>query len=238
MQTIQVNGREIKYTLRQGNSRKYITLKFLSEDELEIILPKERTVDIDALLEKKAELIERKLSEYTRHEIAQENKLLLFGKFYNIEINKSEDYKISLEDQKIRIRMPKSIKAKDVEYEYLRKWIRNRLQEILHDLLHSYTREMKTSINKIYIKNQKTRWASHSPNHNVNFNIKLAALPKKIIEYVVIHELAHNTHRNHGKKFWLTVKKFCPDYKERRHRLKKYSVTIGRNKIWQKMLEN
>jgi len=246
MQTTQVNGREIKYRLSQGNSREHVTLKFLSEEELEIILPKGLTVDIEALLRKKASLIERKRSEYIRRqripdgqkEATQDNKLLFFGKFYDLEINKSgEDYNISLEDQKLRIRMPKSIKAKDVEYEYLRKWIRNRLREILHDLLRFYTREMEASANKIYIKNQKTRWASHSPKNNINFNIKLAAIPKNIVEYVVIHELAHNTHRNHGKKFWFTVSKFCPDYKSRKQDLEKYSLRIQKNKIWQRMLQ-
>jgi len=168
----------------------------------------------------------------------QNNKLLFFGKFYDLEINKSgEDYNISLEDQKLRIRMPKSVKKKDLEYEYLRKWIRNRLREILHDLLSLHMREMKASANKIYIKNQKTRWASHSPKNNLSFNIKLAALPKTIIEYVVIHELAHSKHRNHSKRFWLRVNKFCPDYKSRKQELEKYSLRIQKNRIWQRMLQ-
>ena len=247
MQTTQVNGREIKYRLRQGNSRQHITLTFLAEDELEIILPKELNVDIETLLRKKASLIERKRSEYIlrqrmldrQTDPMQDNKLLFFGKFYDLEINKSdEDYNISLEDQTIRIHMPKSIKKKDLEYKYLRKWIRNRLREILDGLLSHYTREMKAIADKIYIKNQKTRWASQSPKHNLNFNIKLAALPKNTIEYVVIHELAHSKHRNHSKKFWLTVAKFCPDYKSRKQELEKYSLSIQRNKIWRKMLED
>lgn len=242
MQTIQVNGREVKYRLRQGNSTQYVTLKFLSEDELEIILPKELPVDIEALLKKKASLIERKHSEFISRqrtmEKSEEDKLLLFGKFYDVEVNKScEDYNISLEDQKLRMRMPKSIKAKDVEYEYLRKWIRNRLREFLHVLLRSYTRGMNATTNKIYIKNQKTRWASHTPSHNINFNIKLAALPKNVIEYVVIHELAHTIEPRHNKKFWYVVEKFCPDYRERKKELTKHLVLIDNNKIWQKMLK-
>jgi len=241
MQTIQVNGREIKYRLRQGNSTRYVTLNFLSEDELEIILPKEHTIDLEALLKKKASLIERKHSEFMSRqrtmEKSEEDKMLLFGKFYDIEIDKSShSYDISFEGRKIGIRMPKSIKSKDLEFEYLRKWIRNRLWETLHDLLRSYTREMKATTNKIYIKNQKTRWASHTPKHNINFNIKLATLPKNVIEYVVIHELAHTIEPRHNKKFWYTVKKFCPDYMERKQELTEHLLLIDKNKIWQKML--
>lgn len=237
MQTIQVNGREIKYRLAQGNSKQYVTLKFLSEDELEIILPKKRIVDIEALLKKKASLIERKHSEYMRASI-QKDKLLLFGKFYDTEINKrSTKYNISLEDNKIRVNLPKSVKTENVEYEYLRKWIKRQLQEILDNYLSTYERKMKAPINGVYIKNQKTRWASYTPKHNINFNIKLAALPKKVIEYIIIHELAHTTEPRHNKKFWYTVEKFCPDYKERKQELTRHLLLIQKNKIWQKMLK-
>jgi len=237
MQTIQVNGREIKYTLRQGNSKQYVTLKFLSEDELEIILPKKRIVNIEALLKKKVALIQRKHYEYMQAS-TQEDNIMLFGKFYKTEINKnSTEYSISLEDNKLTVNLPKSVKAKDAEYEYLRKWTRRQLLEILDDYLSIYERKMQAPINKVYIKNQKTRWGSHTPKHNLNFNIKLAALPKKLIEYIVIHELAHTIEPRHNKKFWYIVEKFCPDYKERKQELTRHLLPIQKNKIWQKMLK-
>jgi len=237
MQTIQVNGKEIKYTLRQGNSKQYVTLKFLSEEELEIILPKKRIVDIKTLLKKKAPLIQRKHSEYMQASL-QKDQLLLFGKFYHIEINKkSTEYSISLEDNKLRVNLPKSVKARDSEYEYLKKWTKRQLLEILDNYLRIYKRKMQAPINKLYIKNQKTRWASYTPQRNINFNIKLAALPKNIIEYIVIHELAHALESRHNKKFWYLVKKFCPDYKERKQELTRHLLPIQKNMIWQRMLK-
>ena len=237
MQTIQVNGKEIKYTLKQGNSKQYLTLKFLSEDELEIILPKKHIVDIEALLKKKASLIQRKHSEYMQAS-RQKDKIMLFGKFYNTEINKrSTKYSISLEDNKLRVNLPKSVKAKDAEYEYLKKWIKRQLLKILNGYLGIYQRKMHAPVNKVYIKNQKTRWASHTPKHNLNFNITLAALPENIIEYIVIHELAHTIEPKHNKKFWYIVERFCPDYKERKQELTRHLLPIQKNTIWQKMLK-
>ena len=246
MQTIQVNGSEIQYRLKQGNSRGHVTLKFISEDELEKILPKELIVDIEMLLKKKAGLVERKRLEYIVHQgmlegqkpITPNNRLLFFGKFYDIKTCKNdEDYNISLEGEKLRIRIPRSIERQDLEYEYLRKWIRNRLRETLNDFLYSYSREMKVSINRVYIKNQKTRWASHTSKCNLNFNIKLAALPKNVVDYVVIHELAHDEHPNHSKKFWLKVNRFCPNYKNIKKELEKYSLIIPKNQVWKKMMQ-
>ena len=245
METIQVNGREVEYRTKQGTSRKYVTLNFLSEDELEIILPREHTIDIEALLKRKAHLIERKHSEFlTRQRIIgeqrgslQKDQLLLFGEFYEVEINRSGKYAIALDDSKIRIHTPESAEAKNLGYEFLRKWIKRELLKTLNEYLREYGREMKAPTNRLYIKNQKTRWASYSrKRRNIHFNIKLAALPKRIIEYIVIHELAHTLQRNHNKKFWFIVEKFCPDYEERRRELKEYSVLIQNNRVWQKML--
>jgi len=242
MQTIEVNGREVKCRLRRRNNMKYVNLKFLSEDELEIILPQNHTIDIEALLKKKASLIERKHFEYlSRQRIlgkTQEDELLLFGKFYNIEINnKVAKYDISLEDNNVRVNLPKSAKTKDLEYEYLKKWMKRQLLKILNNYLSKYERKMKAPINKLYIKNQKARWASYSPKRNINFNIKLAALPKNIIEYIVIHELAHTMEPKHNRKFWYIVERFCPGYKERRQELTRHLLLIQKNKIWQKMLK-
>ena len=138
MQTIQINGKEIKYTLRQGNSKQYVTLKFLSEDEMEIILPKKHIVDIETLLKKKKSIIQRKHSEYMQAS-TQKDKLLLFGQLYNTEINRrSTEYSISLEDNKLKVNLPKSAKAKDAEYEYLKKWTKRQLLEILDNYLSIY----------------------------------------------------------------------------------------------------
>jgi len=236
MQTTQVNGKEIKYTLKQGNSKQYVTLKFLSEDKLEIILPKKSIVDIEALLKKKASIIQRKHCEYMQAN-TQKDRMLLFGKFYDTEINKrSTEYSISMEDNKLRVNLPKSVKAKDAEYEYLKKWIKRQLLEILDNYLRIYKKEMQAPINRLYIKNQKTRWASYTPKHNINFNIKLAALPTNVIEYVVIHELAHTAEKRHNKRFWYIVEKSCPDYKERQQELTRHLLSIQKNNIWQKML--
>ena len=67
----------------------------------------------------------------------------------------------------------------------------------------------------------KSKWGSCSVKNSLIFNYYLAKLPEDIIEYVVVHELAHIKHKNHQKEFWDLVSKFIPDYKERIKRLRK-----------------
>jgi len=73
---------------------------------------------------------------------------------------------------------------------------------------------------KIFIKDQKTLWASCSRSKNLNFNWRLAAAPAEVLDYVVIHELCHLREMNHSKRFWGLVREVCPDYKARKKWLK------------------
>jgi hypothetical protein len=75
--------------------------------------------------------------------------------------------------------------------------------------------------NKISIKNQKTRWGSCSIKGNLNFNYKIALLPERLADYIIVHELCHLKEFNHSPKFWSLVFKMVPDYLEARKELKK-----------------
>lgn len=87
-----------------------------------------------------------------------------------------------------------------------------------------YAEKMGVSVGRITIRNQKTRWGSCSSKGNLNFNYRLYYLPEEILEYVVVHELAHRHHMNHSKEFWEEVALFYPDYKVCRERLKEYRL--------------
>jgi len=58
-------------------------------------------------------------------------------------------------------------------------------------------------------------------------NWKLVHYPPEIIDYVIIHELAHLTHHNHSHQFWSYVAHYDPDYKQHRNYLKKHAVTTS-----------
>ena len=77
--------------------------------------------------------------------------------------------------------------------------------------------------NNIRITSAKTRYWSCSSKKNLNFTYRLILMPKKVIDYIIIHELAHLKQMNHSKAFWDEVKIMMPDYKKYEKWLKENS---------------
>lgn len=63
----------------------------------------------------------------------------------------------------------------------------------------------------VSIKNASTRWGSCSSVNNINLNLHLMRVPEHLIDYVLLHELAHTVVKNHGDKFWLLLEQCYPN---------------------------
>ncbi len=99
--------------------------------------------------------------------------------------------------------------------------LKNEAYEYLTEKTQYYSKIMKLYPTSIRITEARTRFGSCSPKNSICYSYRLMLYPEEAREYVVVHELAHIKHKNHGKDFYKTIENILPNYKERRELLKK-----------------
>lgn len=80
------------------------------------------------------------------------------------------------------------------------------------------------TFHQIRIKNIRSRWGSCSVKKNLNFSLYLALLENQYIDYVILHELCHTVHMNHGSGFWDLLEQVCPGAKKIDREMKKFQM--------------
>lgn len=89
-------------------------------------------------------------------------------------------------------------------------------------LVDDWARHMGLQPKRVTLRDMRRKWGSCSSRGNVTLNTALCSLPHDIVEYVVVHELAHLKVFNHSREFWALVEQYLPDYRVRKQTLDTY----------------
>ena len=95
-------------------------------------------------------------------------------------------------------------------------WLRNKANETLKAKTKEWAEKIGVEYNNIVIKDQRTCWASCSGKKNINYSYRIVKMPLAVQDYLMVHELCHLVHMNHGQEYWQLVAQYCPDYKSHR----------------------
>lgn len=98
--------------------------------------------------------------------------------------------------------------------------LKAKAKEILPERVNFWSEKTGLKCTGITITSAKTRYGSCSGKNSISFSYLLMRHSIEVIDYVVLHELAHTKHHNHGKQFWNLIEKYMPDFKVRRDLLK------------------
>ena len=80
--------------------------------------------------------------------------------------------------------------------------------------------------NRVFIRNQKTRWGSCSHKNNISLNMKIMLLPEELRDYIILHELTHTRIKNHSNGFWAELDKYVMNSKGMASRLREYGLGL------------
>jgi len=217
----------IEYTVVRRNV-KYPRIEINPSGGVRVVAPP--GMDVKKLMNKKREWIEKKLKEIEeakRKFLPCSNRLLLNGEFY--EIVDSEEFSVN---PKFRV-----VLLPNGGLRLLKGWLKEQLREELEFKVRLFSSVFGVKYRKIYIRFQKTKWASCSEKGNLSFNLMLMALPEELRDYVIVHEVAHLKSQRHSRAFWELVREYYPDY-ERAHRdLRRYWLALQYNQIWKRLRE-
>lgn len=183
------------------------------ELRIDVLYSDRRTLGLEVTGEGQVKLrAPRRTSDSTVQRFAQEKKAWIIEKYLMMESRREAASQRGLPDY---------VENPELEQKY-RRMARSRIEERTA----YFAGKMGVSYGRISIRAAKTRWGSCSYEGNLNFHWKLILMPPEVLDYVVVHELAHRKEMNHSKAFWAEVERILPDYQERRKWLKLYGQTV------------
>lgn len=111
-----------------------------------------------------------------------------------------------------KIRLYKKLKSNGLSERYYLDFKEDTMKVITRRLNY-YNRIYNFNFSEVIIKNLENKWGYCSEDNKLVFDCRVALLPKKIVNYIVVHELCHLAELNHSENFWNLVEKTIPDYK-------------------------
>jgi hypothetical protein len=209
------------YQVKKSSKARSIKISIDAKGKILVTAPKlYPNLLIDKFLKQQEPWVLRKQAEVAKLQVKiKKNEIYIFGEKYQIlvEVNPKQRPGLSIHDQQVIITQ---LSASSYQTK-LERFLKNTATKYLSQKTAILGKKMKIDYQKIGIRQQKSRWGSCSSQGNLNFNWRLVHYPPEIINYVIIHELAHRQEANHSKNFWQLVAKYDPDYKKHKNALKK-----------------
>jgi predicted metal-dependent hydrolase len=146
------------------------------------------------------------------------------GKQYTLRILPSKRVSVVLSGEAIEIGVPDSADKKRLKA-VLNRWYSSQAKEYLATRVKSIISETVSHgfrPEKIIVRSTKSRWGSCSSKGTISLSSELIKLDEKFHDYIILHELCHLKHHNHGAGFYKLLAELKPDYKELRKELRKY----------------
>ncbi len=153
--------------------------------------------------------------------------IYVLGKTYPLQIVNAQTETLQL--QKTRLLMSSDL-LPDARAA-LQRFLTNMLNWTLSLRISVFAAQIGKQPTKTRITQARTRWGSCSSKGSIAFNWRLAMAPPEIVDYIIVHELAHLIHPNHSRAFWDEVARILPDYKARKQWLKRYGSWLTLERI-------
>ena len=221
--------KDIEYTLVRSR-RKTASIYIERDGKVSVLVPEKLTArQVDDILESKRKWIYQSLAEWQdlnanriQRDYVNGEGFLYLGRTYRLKLVSDLPEPLMLKDGYFCLRATKG-SAPDADAVF-REFYRVKGATRIPPRVAYFQAKMGVKSKSIKIMELKHRWASCTTNGNLNFHWKCMMAPLTIIDYIVVHELAHLIHSNHSAKFWNEVDKVMPDFQDRKNWLRDHGA--------------
>jgi predicted metal-dependent hydrolase len=147
------------------------------------------------------------------------------GKLYRLEFQDTpSDYRVKVGAQILWVH-PVTGLTSHLRRTLLR-WLKQEAERDIGVRVKQWSQTMNTTYRSVAFRQQRSRWGSCGPHNELSFNWRLIHFKPEVIDYVVIHELAHTLHHNHSPRFWKAVEQYDASYRQKMAFLKKQIIPL------------
>jgi predicted metal-dependent hydrolase len=215
---LEIGGKRIEYQVLRGTSRRYTYFRFRQDLTLEVILPRGRLGDASTAIRQRREWILKKYEEMQRtRRILDDSRVMFDGRFLDIvyeEALDKEEILPDLEGGKVVVRASERPRVREL----VRRWFLRETSRYVMRKLADLAPTLPVAYKRADVREIKN-WGYCTRTGRLSFSWQLIALPERLREYVVLHELTHLQEFNHSPAFKKKLARTCPDYRQREKEL-------------------
>jgi len=216
--------KDIQYVLKRNN-RKTGSIYVERDGQITVLVPRKTTkAEVEEILEQKRKWIYTALAEWedlnaTRvaREFVNGEGFLYLGRSYRLRLVDEQDEALLLKGGYFCLCRNKNGRPAET----FKNFYRDKGLSKISERIGYYQDKMGVDVQDVRVIELQNRWASCTKKGTLNFHWKCIMAPLTIVDYIIVHELAHLIHSNHSPAFWSEVEKVIPDYRERKEWLRK-----------------
>ena len=231
---IRFGDRVVPYVVKRSSVARQVRFEVKSGTGLTVVLPRRCNLDaVEDMLRAKSRWILDKMDRFARPTRPSGNGRVRFGDLVpylgqQVQVVSCQEIatveSIELQGQTLMVHWGQERLELG---SLLEQWYRDQAASILQQKAHEFATAFGVIYSRFSIRGQRTRWASCSRRGTLSFNWRLIMAPEPVVDYVVIHELAHLKEMNHTGRFWRLVAERCPSWRERKKWLDDHGTELA-----------
>ncbi len=230
---IEFGSTRIAFAIHRSAKRSTVAVTVHPNTAVSVVAPTgTRRIKINELVSGKAEWILRQQEYFRQHhngyakQFVSGESFFYLGRQHTLKVKRPRGDTTGLDVQllqgQLRVTVPKSVYLDDQADQVRQRlmgWYRRQARARIPAIANRYAKALGFRVGVVQIRDMKKRWGSADQEGRLAFNWRIIMAPRRLVEYVVAHELCHLKHHDHSKAFWKLLERIMPDYERRRMEL-------------------